>query len=318
MTEVAVEVVVKGLGLGEGPHWDGNKQELYFVDVFDPSIQRYVLATGEVFKLPLPSSPSFIIPVDKSENKFVIGYHRHLALLEWDGVSTTYKNLKPFADLSTKYPGARYNDAKCDALGRLWVGTFGMTDEFSVVTGIGALLSVDAAGVVQEHMDKIELSNGLGWSKDSTKMYFIDTYGFLVYVFDYDIKKGQTSNKRVLLDTKKAGISGSPDGMCIDAEDKLWVAFFTAGKILQLDGTTGVVLRTIDLAQKVSNITSLTFGGPNLDTLFVTTGKYGVVPEQKSAPSSATEEYAGAVLKISNLQAKGPGSGVKYSENLSL
>ena len=95
----------------------------------------------------------------------------------------------------------------------------------------GHLYSLDLDGQLRSHADKIGLSNGLGWSSDGTKFFYIDSLAYSVDVFDYDIQNGSVSNRKVLFDLKKNGIKGLPDGMCIDANNNIWFAVFFGARV---------------------------------------------------------------------------------------
>ncbi|CAG7728487.1 unnamed protein product [Allacma fusca] len=302
--------------LGEGPHWVPESQSLYYVDIFDPALYRYVPSTGKVYKLALGTvKPSFVIPVEGESNKFVVGYHREIVVLEWDGESAEYTSLKTIASIEEKFPGTRFNDAKCDPQGRMWVGTFGQTEAGELVDGKGVLFSLELNGTLTQHLDKINLANGLAWSKDSTKFYFVDSTAHAVYVFDFDGVNGTLRNQRVHFDMKKNGFSGLADGLCTDEEDNLWLALFGGAKVLHIDGQTGAVLDSIDFQGKCSNLTSLAFGGPNLDVLYVTSATFGLKPEEIGA---GTEVDAGALFAVSNLRTKASSPAVNYRGKLTL
>lgn len=95
----------------------------------------------------------------------------------------------------------------------------------------GNLYSLELDGQLKHQVDKIGISNGLAWSSDGSKFFYIDSVAYSVDVFDYDIEKGTVSNRNVLFDLKKHGINGLPDGMCTDANNNLWVAVYTGAKV---------------------------------------------------------------------------------------
>ena len=95
----------------------------------------------------------------------------------------------------------------------------------------GHLYSLGLDGQLRKHVDKIGISNGLAWSSDGSKFFYIDSLAHSVDVFDYDIQNGSVSNRKVLFDLKKHGIQGLPDGMCIDASNNIWFAVFFGAKV---------------------------------------------------------------------------------------
>ncbi|CAG7727234.1 unnamed protein product [Allacma fusca] len=296
-----IEVVVKNILLGEGPHWSAEKQELIYVDLPGKHVHRYVPATGKDYSVGLNGRVTFVIPIESEKNKYVISLERDIAVLEWDGVSHEYTSLKTIHTVEHDYPKNRFNDAKCDPQGRIWTGTMG--DEptpGNVDPGKGNIYCLDLEGKLNLHVDKIGISNGLAWSKDSTKFFYIDSVAYSVDVFDFNAAAGTISNRRVLFDLKKHGISGLPDGMCTDIDGNLWVAVYMGGKILHLDSKTGNLIKIIDFTGRASKITSAAFGGPNLDELYVTSATLGLSPEQL-----AIDKDAGALFKITNLGTRG-------------
>ena len=119
-------------------------------------------------------------------------------------------------------------------------------------------------------------------------MYYIDTIPHTVTAFDYDKQKGIISNERVVITVAEQ--MGAPDGMAIDVEDKLWIAHYGGGCVRRWDPLTGQVMKTIDLP--TSNITSCAFGGPKLDTLYITS-QGGQDQEQV-----AREPHAGGLFRV--------------------
>jgi gluconolactonase len=309
-----IEAVVKDLLLGEGPHWCGDKQELIYVDIPGKHVHRYVPATGTDYSVAVDGRVTFVIPIQNEKNKYVIGLERDVAVLEWDGISKNYTSLKIITSVESNYPKNRFNDGKCDPQGRIWTGTMGYeTTPGNVDPEKGNLYRLDLEGKLSLEVDKINISNGLAWSKDSTKFFYVDSCAYSIDVFDFDAASGKASNRRVLFDLKKNGISGLPDGMVADIDDNLWLAVYTGGKILHIDSKTGKIIKTIDFTGRASKITSAAFGGKNLDELYVTSAKMGLTPEQL-----AVDKDAGALFKVTNLGTKGQSAGVSYKGKLKL
>ena len=120
------------------------------------------------------------------------------------------------------------------------------------------------------NLTDVSASNGMAWSPDWTKMYYIDTFVKKIYSFDYDESAGRISNQTVAVDYTQHDFFGLPDGMTIDAEGKLWVANCPGGVVTRWDPVTGKKMAHIPMPAQF--VTSCCFGGPNYDKLFVTSG----------------------------------------------
>jgi len=142
---------------------------------------------------------------------------------------------------------------------------------------------------LHEAFGPVTNSNGIVWSQDGKTVYYIDTPRKEVLAFDYS--DGQLQNQRSVVSTQH--YESSPDGMAIDADDNLWIAFCHGACVTCFDPRTGVELRKIDLP--CLETTACAFGGPNLTDLYVTTGIH----------KSEVEEHAGRLLRIVGLGVRG-------------
>ena len=134
----------------------------------------------------------------------------------------------------------RFNDAKCDCQGRLFVGTMVQDDKGQITPMAGDLYRLDGEQLVHV-AGKFTVSNGMSWTKDT--FFFNDSDDQKIWRFDFSQHSGELSNPRVLLDIRKtnSGIGDSeyPDGMCIDAEDNLWIALWGGSRVVKLNTNTG-------------------------------------------------------------------------------
>jgi sugar lactone lactonase YvrE len=182
-------------------------------------------------------------------------------------------------------PDIRMNDAACDRQGRLFTGS--MPDDES--SPRGALYRVDADLRVELVLDGLTISNGIDWSPDDTRMYFVDSVTRRVDVLDYDSASGAATNRRPF-HTLADDIPGMPDGLCVDREGSLWVAIWGGSRVLGIS-PEGHVHTQISLP--TSQITSCAFGGPGLSTLFVTSAAIAL-----GAAVLAAEPHAGGLFAI--------------------
>ncbi|KAK7100080.1 regucalcin-like [Littorina saxatilis] len=290
-----VEVVLKNVcpQLGEAPHWDDASQTLFFVDIPGCQAQRYNTTTGQHDVKQLDDQVSPIVP--RRAGGYIIGLGRRFAELDFEtGKTTVIQELDPGTP-------NRVNDGKCDAKGRLWAGTVSPAPGKGFTEGAGTLYSLEVDRTVKKHLPGLTVSNGLAWSEDNRTFFFIDSRpAGNLYAFDFDLEAGTIDRQRVVkqLGGDKAVIPGAvPDGMTIDTEGKLWIAFFNGGAVMRLDPETGKTLQKVELP--VTQTTSLSWGGKNLDELYVTTARRFDDEEFQKQP------LAGSLFKITGLGASG-------------
>ena len=263
--------------LGEGPHWSVADKKLYFVDILAPAACIGDPATGTYTSLPVPELIGFIVP--RRRGGVVAGMHGEIRGLDLKSGETT-TIAKPEADR----PGNRFNDGKCDRAGRLWAGTLAI----DTAPDQGRLWRIDTDGNAVEMDRGFHVANGLGWSLDDRTFYFTDTQKQTIYAYDFDAKSGDINNRRVFITVPEA--EGKPDGMTVDAEGFLWVAHWDGWCVTRYD-PDGKVDRVINLP--VPRPTSCVFGGPDMQTLFVTSARIRL-----SAAQLAEAPLSGSVFSI--------------------
>jgi sugar lactone lactonase YvrE len=174
----------------------------------------------------------------------------------------------PIADPEAdKRPDNRFNDGKCDPSGRFWAGTISTVKK----TGDAALYRLDPGLRVTRMFTGVTNSNGICWSADARTMFYIDTPRKQVLAFDFVNATGAISNERVAIDTAALGLPGSPDGMTIDENGHLWIALCHAGLVVCLDPATNKELARVGVPEAMET-TACAFGGPDLRSLYITTG----------------------------------------------
>ncbi|XP_063410486.1 regucalcin-like [Mytilus trossulus] len=290
---MSVEVLLKNVftGTGEGPHWDEDTHTLFFIDNLGQKVFSWNYRTKEVQMIQLEKVLGFIIP--RAKGGHVIGYGKTISAIDLNS-----KKVSVITEVDQAVD-TRMNDGKCDARGRLWFGTMG-ADRLPEMPEKeqGSLYCLDTDGTVKKHKEKVTISNGLAWSSDNKRMYYIDSIPGKVYGMDYDIETGTFTNEKVTIDFEAIGTLGLPDGMTIDREDKIWVACYAGAKVVRFDSDTGKQLQCIDFPAK--RITSCCFGGPNYDELFVTCGCSGASDQElKDLPLS------GSLFRVAGLGVKG-------------
>jgi sugar lactone lactonase YvrE len=188
-----------------------------------------------------------------------------------------------------KRPNNRFNDGKCDPAGRFWAGSISLAKQI----GDANLYCLDTNRDLELKIPEVTNSNGICWSAAADTMYYIDTPSQQIRAYDFDLNTGEITNARVIIDTLKLGFDSSPDGMTIDTEDKLWVAFCHGGCVARFDPETGAKLQQVEIP--AVETTACAFGGAKLDRLFVTTGIH----------KSKVEPDAGKVFVIDGLGIQG-------------
>ena len=270
---IIIEKVASPVDLGEGPHWDIKSQTLYHVDILGKKILKFDPATGTRTHALLEGDGlvSLAVPIEGEADKFVASKGRDLVVVTWNSNSNdsnpTVENL---LTLDCDRSNTRINDGKCDANGRLWLGTMAIKVNNFVKSNQGCLYRVNNCNA-EKILEPLSIGNGLAWNKMNDVMYYIDSLSYQIWSFDFDLASGNITNKRVVFDLKTNNIDGIPDGMTIDVDDNLWIAVFDGSCVLHVNPTNGQLLRKIMLP--VKQVTSLAFGGPLLDVLYVTTAR---------------------------------------------
>ncbi|CAH0399626.1 unnamed protein product [Chilo suppressalis] len=265
--EPTVEVVTSPVTLGEGPHWDSDEQALYFVSIFDCTINKYVPATGKHTKAKLDGKTTFIIPVEGRKHHFVVGLDRKVVEVQWSGEDDAATLLRTVAVVDEQCPNNRFNDAKADPKGRLFAGTMGHEYEpgkFDIKKG--SLYRIDPEGGVHRLVSDVDISNGLCWDEGGRAFYYADSFEYAIRRYDYDVNTGNISNPGIMFKYSDHGLKGIVDGMSIDTDGNLWVANFDNHQVIKIDPKAGKILQTIKLP--ALQVTSLVWGGKGLDELF--------------------------------------------------
>ncbi|SDR48079.1 SMP-30/gluconolactonase/LRE family protein [Pseudovibrio sp. Tun.PSC04-5.I4] len=246
-----------GAQLGESPVWHRDENKLYWVDILKPSVCRFDPKTGQNDSWDIGKLVSAVMPAD--DGRLLLATQDGL---EWFDFASS--SLTPFAHPERGIEGNRLNDAKIGPGGSVWVGS--MRLDASQPTG--GLYRVTSDGSFEVKETGIAVSNGLGWSPDARTFYFVDTVIGVILAYDTAPGTGELSNKRVFATIPES--EGRPDGLTVDAEGGVWVAIWDGWRVNRYlpDGSLD---RVIDLP--VPRPTSVTFGGQDLTTLYITSAR---------------------------------------------
>ncbi|MFI3237529.1 MAG: SMP-30/gluconolactonase/LRE family protein [Lachnospiraceae bacterium] len=252
-----MNVLYKGLDLGEGCLWDAKRNAVHFVDINDYKIYSYYLDTKDIKSIDTGDYVGCIV-LD-CDNNLVAGVHDKLIRYNLENGSESVICQLDLPDYM------RFNDGKCDQYGNLWIGT--MAIEFMVedLEGLGSLYCIKGASVVAEYKG-FTIPNGMAWSQDGTKFYHIDTTCGSVFSYDV-VDEFKLLHKETAW--YKGDILGSPDGMCIDVKGNLWIALWGASKVICYSFKEEKIIREIVLPE--AHVTCCAFGGKDLKELFITT-----------------------------------------------
>lgn len=265
--------------LGESPLWCEQTECLLWIDIDRATLHRAHPASGrrDTFRfeartlgsLALRHAPgSVVLALDASLYTFELGSGR---LARW-------------ADIEPATSNTRLNDGRCDASGNLWIGTM----DHGLAAPTGSFYRAGADGTVVRQFGDVIVSNTVALAPDQRTLYFSDTRRYVTWAFDLDPTTHALSNRRIFVDHRAR--KERPDGACVDSEGALWVAIFAGGRVDRYS-SGGRLDRSIALP--VTNPTCVCLGGPGYRTLFITTARKFLSPEQLNM-----EPLAGSVLCI--------------------
>lgn len=258
-----VELIVDAhAGLAEGPIWDDRTGTLYWIDLIRGLVHRTDPATGI----------DEVIPVGRSIGAIALREDGGLVAAVEDGFGILDPETGAFeliVPVEADDPTTRMNDGKVDPSGRLWAGTMAYDER----AGAGTLYRLGPDRSVTAVLEGATISNGLDWTDDRQSMYYIDTPTRRVDRFDYDDATGTISGRRPAVTIPPD--EGYPDGMTLDTDGYLWVALFD-GWGVQRYAPDGRLDRRIEVPAQ--QVTSVGFGGADLDELYITTGQEGFPP----------------------------------------
>ena len=265
-----------GALLGESPVWHAAEARLYWVDIDGRQIHCTDPATGADEVMELAEQVGCIAP--RAAGGLVAALESGCALIDQWGAAP-----RPFgpAVLGDK-PEQRFNDGRVDALGRLWVGSLTSDKANPAAT----LYRLDPDGSLTEILHGLTTSNGAAFSPDGRIFYHADTPTHAIRAYDVDAAAGTLSGGRVFHQFEFG--NGRPDGAAVDAEGCYWSALWDGWRVVRFS-PAGELLQTVELP--VQRPTMIAFGGPDLQTAFVTSAGKNLTGEEREA-----QPHAGGVF----------------------
>ncbi|MDP2032452.1 MAG: SMP-30/gluconolactonase/LRE family protein [Polaromonas sp.] len=270
--------------VGESPFWHPQEQLLYWVDVPGKTLHRCNVFMGTVdswrMAAPHDLEPGCIAPAAGGGLVIALrdGFYR---AKNWGGA------LEPLAAAGHDPATTRFNDGKCDPLGRFWASTI-----YEPRDQRQAALFCLQGGALQRMAEGATVGNGLAWSADRRTLYWSDTTAHVIRAWDWDAAGNTLSRPRVFMQfpLKPAGwlpgqpdqpaYGGRPDGAAVDSQGNYWVAMFEGARVLKLS-PAGELLA--EIATPMMCPTMVCFGGDDLQTLYLTSARHGRPPAELAA-----------------------------------
>lgn len=268
--------------LGECPLWHAGESALYWIDIPGKAVHRLHITSSAHRSWPMPEEPGCLAL--HAEGGLVVALRNGLFRLDTESGEMTSLHAAPYDESKL-----RFNDGRCDAMGRLWTGTIYEPRDQQ----LGGLFCFER-GQLRDAAHPVTTSNGVAFSTDKRTMFHSNTPAHRIDAYDFDLASGKTSNKRLFkqFDTDKSapGYGGRPDGAAIDSENAYWCAMFEGGRVLRLSAN-GDILQEIKVPARCP--TMVAFGGEDLRTLYITTGRNG-----RSEAELAQYPLSGFVLSV--------------------
>ncbi|MNB99061.1 L-arabinolactonase [compost metagenome] len=254
--------------VGESPVWVPEESALYWVDIPAGGLQRWSADTGQVATWKTPQMLACIAP--HADGGWVAGMESGFFRLHPRNDGSL--DSEPLAHVDHARADMRLNDGRCDRQGRFWAGSMVLNMAANAADGRLYRYSAGQRGPLDSRLSGFIVPNGLGFSPDGRTMYLSDSHPQIqqIWAFDYDTETGTPSNRRVFVDMNRH--EGRPDGAAVDADGCYWICANDAGLIHRFT-PDGRLDRSLSVP--VKKPTMCAFGGPRLDTLFVTSIRPG-------------------------------------------
>ena len=262
--------------LGEGVTWDAVAQRLCWVDIESSEFWTLDPVTRKTTTHKAPDRITCFAP--RRGSGLIAAFADCFSL--YNPANGAREDIAAF---EPNNPNTRLNDGRTDRQGRFVAGGFDEREGKFV----SSVVRLDPDKRITKLVDGVACANSICFSPDGRTMYFADSPARTIWAFEYDVKMGSISNRRVL--ARFEGQPGQPDGSCVDAEGYIWNAQWNGHRVVRF-AQDGRVDRIIPVP--ALNPTCVAFGGAALDTLYITTARYLMSPAQLADEPEAGALYA--------------------------
>ena len=243
--------------LGESPLWHAERKCCFWVDIENGILYEY--NWGQKSTRHWKFNYRLTLVLQGKNDQLILALDARIARFDLET-----EQIEWIVDVETNSE-TRCNDGACDSLGRLWVGTMHLTNRKDT----GALYFIDKDLKVQKKINNTSVSNGIAWSLNNSRLYYIDSPTQVVQSFIFEEKTGEIVFEKNVIQIPNE--MGSPDGMAIDEEGMLWIAHWGGFGIYRWNPQKGELISKIEVP--VPQVSSCAFVGENLDYLLITTAR---------------------------------------------
>jgi sugar lactone lactonase YvrE len=268
--------------LGEGPVWDVRRGLLWWVDILGGIVHAFDPRSDNDRRVEAGQMVGAVV-LRRDGSLFLLGERAVLTLEPSTG------SLSTVLEFPLETPVRRCNDAKADPAGRVWFGRLAIDH----TRGAASLCRLDSDLSATTVIDNISIPNGLDWTADGATLYFAESLSRTLTAYDFDVASGRLGDARQLpWPGPEIGLpeGAVPDGFILDSEGCIWLATWDGRCVLRL-APDGAVLDRIELP--VGQVSSCAFGGPDLEDLYIATGR-----EDFGLEDDAREPNAGGLFRV--------------------
>lgn len=250
--------------LGESPMWHVKRKSCFWVDIERCRIYEYNWLQGIARQYDLKHKVSLIVA---GKEDLIVGLQGGVFRF-----NPELQKLSLITNLGENWSAHRCNDGISDNKGRLWISTM----ELKHLPHAAAVYCVNNYGLSKKCIEHATIPNGMAWSGDGKRLYYIDSTNQSVNSYLYEEETGHISFERIVVTIPEH--LGVPDGMTIDEQGMLWIALWGGYGVGRFDVQSGALMSFIEIPAPY--VTSCAFAGEDLDHLIITTAKSDMTREE--------------------------------------